>query len=308
MALLRLLLAARPPETRLVVAHLNHQLRGAESAADESFVADLVAMLTCAGFEGVTPRCQRTDVAAIARSQGGNLEAVAREERYRFLAQAARAEGIGWVMTGHTANDQAETVLHRLLRGTGLQGLRGIASCRPLEPGIGVVRPLLQITRAEILDCLHALGQPYRDDSSNADPKFTRNRIRLELLPHLAERYNPGIIHLLARLAQQADEVARSDEQAIQAVLQAVELPRAGPLLILNRERLAEQSRQRVREVFRLLWLREGFPMGGMNFDAWERLADLVLAERGAVDLPGFLYARRVGGVIQVGSKDPHPS
>jgi tRNA(Ile)-lysidine synthase len=302
-ALLRLLLVVRPKGVALVAAHLNHLLRGPESDADEAFVADLCQSLTVAGVEGLTFRCQRMDVAAIAQAEGENLEATARKLRYRFLAEVARSEGMRWIATGHTANDQAETVLHRLLRGTGLQGLRGIAACRQLEPGIDVIRPLLQLSRTDILASLEALKQPYREDSTNSDRDYTRNRIRLELLPHLAQQYNPGIVNVLARLAEQAEAVARSEEQAARVVLQDVEDPRAGTILVLNRGRLGEQSRQRVREVFRLLWLREGWTMDVMNFDAWERLTDLVLLDRSAVDLPGSIHARRRERVILIGPK-----
>src|SRR5207237_1638397 len=120
--------------------------------------------------------------------------------RYRWLAETAREVGARWVATGHTADDQAETVLHRLLRGTGLQGLRGIAARRDLEPGVGVVRPLLQTTRGEVIAYLDGLGHPYRVDATNSDLSYTRNRIRAELLPLLAARYNPAVVRVLARL------------------------------------------------------------------------------------------------------------
>jgi len=301
--LLRLLLVVRPKGIALLAAHLNHLLRGTESDADEAFVADLCHSLTAAGIKGLTFHCQRMDVAAKAQAAGENLEATARKLRYRFLAEVARSEGMRWIATGHTANDQAETVLHRLLRGTGLQGLRGIAACRRLEPGIDVIRPLLQLSRTDILACLEALQQPYREDSSNSDRDYTRNRIRLELLPHLAQHYNPGIVNVLARLAEQAEAVALSEEQAAQVVLQAVELPRAGAILVLDRALLSEQSRQRVREVFRLLWLREEWTMDAMNFDSWERLGDLVLLDRSAVDVPGSIHARRRERVILIGPR-----
>src|SRR5690606_24443286 len=128
---------------------------------------------------------------------GENLEQVAREERYAWLARVAAEEGAGWVATGHTADDQAETVLHRLLRGTGLRGLRGIAARRELRPGIWLLRPLLHLGRADVLAYLGALGQDYRRDSSNLDPRFTRNRIRSELLP-LLRTFNPDVTRALA--------------------------------------------------------------------------------------------------------------
>jgi tRNA(Ile)-lysidine synthase len=217
------------------------------------------------------------------------------------LAEVARTHGLRWVATGHTAGDQAETVLHHLLRGTGLAGLRGIAVRRPLEPGVEVVRPLLAVARAEVLAYLGALGQPYREDASNADRRHTRNRIRHELLPHLAEHYNPRIAEVLARLARQADEVCRAEEAEAEALLREAELPRAGRLVVLDAQRLTAAPRRLVRSALRCVWAREGWRLGGMSYDAWERLADLAGSADGAGDFPGAIHARRRGRVLQLG-------
>src|SRR5262249_49805917 len=151
MALLHALLALRQGTDLLILAHLNHQLRGAESDADERFVQECCANLTARGTQGLELRCARLDVAARVRREGGNLESGRRRLRYAWLADLAREASVSLVATGHTADDQAETVLHRLLRGTGLKGLRGIAPRRPLAPGIELVRPLLDVRRCEVL-------------------------------------------------------------------------------------------------------------------------------------------------------------
>jgi tRNA(Ile)-lysidine synthase len=300
-ALLRALDAARDPPVPLVLAHLNHRLRGGESDADEEFVADLHARLTAAGRPSLFLCRTRLDIAGQARSERANLEALARRERYRWLAEVARAHGISWIATGHTANDQAETVLHRLLRGTGLRGLRGIASQRKLEPGLTVVRPLLTATRTQILAYLRELDQPFRDDSTNRDLRFTRNRIRHRLLPQLARRFNPAVVEVLARLARQAEEAYLIEESAALALLSGAELPRAGALLIFDRQRLLTAPRHQVREMFRQVWAREDWPTGGMDHAAWDRLASVVFDKLSAVDLPGGLHARRLERVVQVG-------
>ncbi len=297
-ALLRALLRLRPGP--LVVAHLNHRLRAAESDADEAFVRELVASLA-GEYQGLSLSCERVDVAAAALEAGANLEDTARTVRYDWLARVAREGGLGVVATGHTADDQAETVLHRLLRGTGLQGLRGIAVRRPLAPGVEVVRPLLDATRAEVLAFLEAEGQPARQDSSNLDRSLTRNRIRHELLPHLEEHYNPGVREVLGRLAAQAEEAFRDAEADADALLAEAELPRAGPLLVFDLARLARASRHRLRLLFRRVWAREGWPVGGMGFEQWQRLEAIVFNGTTAVDLPGPVRARRHGSVIQVG-------
>jgi tRNA(Ile)-lysidine synthase len=302
-ALLRALIAARPPADSfpVVVAHLNHRLRGAESDADEEFVGELCAGLTATGVPALTLARTRLDVAALARAEGVNLEAAARRARYAWLAETARAAGARWVAAGHTADDQAETVLHRLLRGAGLQGLRGVAARRELAPGVGLVRPLLRTTRAEVIAYLQELNQPFRIDSTNSDLSRMRNRIRLELLPLLAARYNPGAAAVLARLAAQADEAFRDEAAAAAALLAEAERPRAGPLLVFDPGRLAAAPRRLVRAALRLVWAREGWPVDAMTFEKWERLAGLAFDDGTAVDLPGRIRARWRGRVLQIG-------
>jgi tRNA(Ile)-lysidine synthase len=283
----------------LTVAHLNHGLRGAESDADEEFVRALHARLAAAGRAGLGWRRARVDTAAEARRRGAGLEATARELRYGWLAEVAAEVGAAWVATGHTADDQAETVLHRLLRGAGLRGLAGIPPRRPLRPGVEVVRPLLGGRRAAVLAYLQALGQDWRQDRSNADRRHTRNRIRHELLPLLAERYNPAVVSILCRLAGQADEARREAEEAAAALLREAELPRAGAVLVFEARRLGRAPRRLVREVFRLVWRREGWPLGEMGFREWDRVAAVALGEVPAVDLPGGVRVRRRGRVVQ---------
>jgi tRNA(Ile)-lysidine synthase len=299
-ALLRAL-ATLPSTHPLTVAHLNHWLRGTQSNADEHFVRELCATLSAQGAAGLQFRSERLDVAGQARAERGNLEEVGRRLRYDWLTQVAREAGALFVATGHTANDQAETVLHRLLRGTGLKGLGGIAARRPLAPGIEVVRPLLHVSRVEVLAYLTELGQGYRQDSTNLNLDFTRNRIRHELLPYLEERYNPAIVGVLGRLAEQAREASQDYESLAKDRLGEVELPRAGNLLVFDQPRLAALPRHLVREVFRLLWAREGWAMAGMGFCELDRLAALVYGTEVAVDLPGGIRARRSGRVVQVG-------
>jgi tRNA(Ile)-lysidine synthase len=149
-----------------------------------------------------------------------------------------------------------------------------------------VVRPLLRVRRSQVLAFLGELGQDWRQDSSNADPRHTRNRIRHELLPHVARRYNPAVVPTLCRLAEQADEARRSAEAVGAVLLREAELPRAGAILVLDRERLGNAPRHVIREAFRLLWLRESWSMGEMGFREWDRVAAVVLGEKQAVDLP----------------------
>jgi tRNA(Ile)-lysidine synthase len=298
LALLRALLALRWGRP-LVIAHLNHALRGAESDADEAFVRSLHAVLSSQGHD-LLLRCQRVDVAGLARAGRGNLESTARQVRYQWLTAVAGEVGAPWVATGHTANDQAETVLHRILRGTGLRGLGGIPARRALAPGVVVVRPLLRVRRHDVLAFLEALSQEYRQDRSNADARFTRNRIRHELLPRLAADYNPAVVDVLCRLAEQAAEVHKEAAVRAAALLHEAELPRAGSVLVFDAERLARASRPLVRAMLRLVWTREGWPQGRLGFADWQRIAAVARGEAAAVDLAGGVRVRWAGRVVRV--------
>jgi len=301
-ALLRALAAAGVGP--LVVAHLNHLLRGADSDADEAFVQQQTATLSAGSVTSVECRCRRLDVAGLARAEKDNLESTARHVRYEWLAEVARTCRAPWVATGHTADDQAETVLFRLLRGTGLRGLRGIAARRELVPGVQAVRPLLGVTRDEVLAYLKELGQPYRLDPSNADLRLARNRIRHELLPLLTKHYNQAAVPILCRLAAQAEETFNDLEQRAGHLLAETELPRAGPVLVFDRQKLVAEPRFLVRELFRLVWQREGWSMDAMDFHAWDRLAAVCHGEVVAVDLPQRIHVQWRNGVVQL-SRSP---
>lgn len=285
----------------LVIAHLNHQLRGSDSDADERFVQELHNTLNAQAGAKVEFRCRRIDVGARAKQETQNLESLGRTIRYDWLLEVARIVRAPFVATGHTADDQAETVLHRLLRGTGLKGLRGIAARRALAPGVELIRPLLQANRAEVLDYLKEEGQAYREDASNFNRNYTRNRIRHELLPYLAQDYNPAIATILGRLAEQASQAYQDQEKHARSLLAEAERPRTGTLLVFASACLAAQPRYLVREVFRLVWIREGWPLGEMGFREWDRLAAVTFGERKAVDLPGGIRARQRQRVIQIG-------
>lgn len=181
----------------LLVLHFNHQLRGAESDADEQFVAELARSHR---LEFISAR---RDVAAEARRLGLNLEEVARQLRYGFFTGVAESGRVTHVAVAHTADDQAETVLARLLRGTGPTGLAGI------YPVVGVVvRPLLNVRRGELRDYLKSRGQEWREDTSNRDAARLRARIRHTLLPLLESEFQPAMVERLAALAA----TARSEE------------------------------------------------------------------------------------------------
>jgi tRNA(Ile)-lysidine synthase len=179
---------------RLAAGHLNHRLRGAESDRDEAFVRDL---------------CRRWGVALEVEQAGAlaagmpNLEEAAREARHDFLRRTADRLGAAHIALAHNADDQAETVLMRLLRGAGVAGL---GAMRENGPG-RVVRPMLTIERSAIEQYLRAIGQPWIEDSTNASLAIARNRIRRELLPYIEREYAPGLSRRLVELAAEMNAV-----------------------------------------------------------------------------------------------------
>lgn len=175
------------------VAHFDHGLRGAASRRDRDFVAEQ------ARSRGLEVELGSGDVAGQAHS-GVSVEEAARSARYQFLEETASGLGLQLVVTGHTRNDQAETLLLRLLRGTGLDGLAGMAAVRPLG-AVQLGRPLLDIERATAAHYATSRQIPFVEDASNRDPRFARNRVRHELLP-VAESIAPGAVATLARLAE----------------------------------------------------------------------------------------------------------
>jgi tRNA(Ile)-lysidine synthetase-like protein len=213
LCLLHALAQLRPDGLALHAAHFDHGLRGADSRADAAFVE------AAARAWGLPAALEQADVGAYAAAQRINLHQAARVLRYRFLAQVALATGAQAVAVAHHADDQAETVLMHLLRGAGPAGLRGMLPVSPWAawaegppphpPGPPLVRPLLGIPRAEIERYCGEHGLEPRQDATNDDPVYTRNRIRHELLP-LLRSYNPQIVAALGRTA-----AISADEQAL---------------------------------------------------------------------------------------------
>ncbi|AFH66035.1 tRNA lysidine(34) synthetase TilS [Paenibacillus caseinilyticus] len=184
-------------EWRLIVAHVNHGFRAEESERESELVARHAARL------GLALHTVRLDMPSVLAAGGENPQAAARERRYAFLLDVARRTGARRIATAHHADDQAETVLMRILRGTGLSGLAGIPLRRTISDGVELIRPLLRIYKSEIEAYCEAEGLEYCTDSSNLQAKYTRNQVRLELMPYL-KQYNDKLPEALVRLAETA--------------------------------------------------------------------------------------------------------
>lgn len=305
-ALLRAILAlktAREGVGKVYVGHFDHGLRGDASHADAEWLRE-----TCRRLR-VPLEVGRSDVFARAAEDGDGVEAAARAARYEFLQKTAERLGARFLVTAHTASDQAETVLHRIIRGTGLAGLAGIPAERPLSNCVSLIRPMLAMDRAQVIEYLAVIRQDFREDTSNADLHHTRNCLRHEILPTIREKLNPEVDLALVRLSEQAAEtqslvadLARklscecaqfefdlqktpsgdSSAQARQVFLDCVRLACERPILI--------------REVCRAAWREANWPQQAMGASEWQKLALLVVAgEADRFHLPGGVLAERQG-------------
>jgi tRNA(Ile)-lysidine synthase len=270
-AMLRAMVALKSGgEGRLFAAHFNHHLRSEESDADEAFVLGLCRR------HGIECEVGRARPGQLAADSTDGIEAAARTARYDFLRLAAARLGARYVVTAHTADDQVETILHRIVRGTGIAGLAGIARARPLGEAAALIRPLLSFRRTELLAYLDALGQPYREDSSNADTRLTRNRIRHELLPLLAEKYNPGVVDAVLRLGSLAGEAHGVVESIVDELAERCILDSHSGGVRIDASALAGQPRYIVRELVIAAWRKQSWPMQAMGFRQWDQLAAMI--------------------------------
>ena len=283
-ALLHALRALFPGRV-IAAVHLNHCLRGADSDADEAFVRQLAAKL------GSRSLVRREDVAL----SGDNLERAGRRSRYRFFEELLAGGSCAAIATGHTRSDQAETVLFRLLRGACGSGLSGVWPVR----GGRIFRPMLDVTRREVLEYLRRSGLGWREDASNSDLSFARNRLRHGLLPQLRDEWNPNVDKALAHTADWAVEEERFwSRRTADLAARCAKDSAAGPCLDVRQVQalcVAEQRRVLL-EVLK----RPGLDCGSLRFEHVEALRGLLLAEAGSgvVELPGVRAERSFGDVL----------
>lgn len=282
---------ARGRPWTLHVGHLHHGIRGGAADEDAQFVKDLADQL------GLPATIEQVDVPGLAKARDMSIEEAAREARYAYLERLCLHTESHYILLAHHADDNAETVLHRVLRGTGLRGLAGIAPVRLLSPGsdIRVIRPLLKFRRQDVLEFLRARGLPWREDHTNTQTSLTRNRIRHEILPLLESKINKQVKEALLRLAEQARATDAYLSETAQRTLETLVISRNDCELTVNLPALLKRSRviqaELVRQAF--LWLR----VGEQQIDRRHVMAVLRLAEQGRtnkrINLPGRLTVAR---------------
>jgi tRNA(Ile)-lysidine synthase len=297
MALMHLLCRWRVADGfRLSVAHLDHGLRR-ESAEDARFVC---AQARALGLDCIQ---RRADVAAAAAGGADSLEMAARRARYRFLDEAAASVGAGVIATGHTRDDQAETVLLRLARGA---GCRGLAAMRPRvrRGGRLLVRPLLDCRREALVCWLREQGIPWREDASNAEEDFLRNRVRRRVLPVMAAQLNPSVQDALARSARiLAEEDRWLDAQARRRLAGC----RGEGGAVLRVEALRRQPPALRRRIVARWLCDQGVDPARLDFALMERIESVLAAGHPpvSVSLPGGMRVEAAYGRMAVCGPSP---
>ncbi|HYR79396.1 MAG TPA: tRNA lysidine(34) synthetase TilS, partial [Candidatus Dormibacteraeota bacterium] len=266
-------------------AHLNHRIRALESDRDENFVRELCARL---GVELRVARARGLDAGS------ANLEERARDARYRFLNSAADAIGADYIALAHHADDQAETVLMRMLRGAGIAGLAAMSERGPTR----LVRPMLGLYRAEILAYLHARGIAFVEDSSNRSPEILRNRIRTELIPMLERDYAPGLRRRLVEIAGEMRSV--DDFMNAAASIEFAAMRSSEDALDIARFSALAPALQMM--VLRLYLAERTGSLRRITRSHLESLRRLVLAggPSDSIDLPGGWRAEREYNILRI--------
>ena len=275
----------------LQVAHLNHMFRGAEAGADAALVERLALELD------LPLTMESIDVPAYCSRLGLSPQAGARSVRYDFFSRVATVIGAARVALGHHADDQAETILLNFLRGTGIGGLGGM---RPVRDKF-YIRPLLGVRRREIEAYCHRQGLEYCLDTSNFKPTYTRNRVRLHLLPILEKQYNPSVVEALIRLSQICrDEDALLEEQA-RRIYAGLRIEKAGPVVVLERELFLSLAPAIQRRVLRQAWQQVAGKHQDLTYQHVEDMLELIgTGVTGAeVVLPCLIKARTGYGTIE---------
>jgi tRNA(Ile)-lysidine synthase len=293
----------------LIVGTLNHGIRGEDAADDVDWLralCDELKLRLCVGI---------ADVQSLSLKQGDGLEAAARAARYDFLRRTAESFGARFVATAHTANDQVETVLHRIVRGTGVAGLGGIQRSRSLSESVTLFRPLLDSSRSQVIGYLADLGQTYRTDRTNSDTRFTRNRIRHDLLPNLRERFNSEVDAAVLRLAAQATEAEEFIHSVAAGLIRscveiewdcAVRLGNGDRLLAtkisIDCRLLTAQPALLLCEVCKCAWRQSNWPLQAMGSREWHVLAAMIsnAGSTQSANLPGNVLARRENAVLRL--------
>ena len=280
---------------KLIAGHYHHGLRGSDADHDAEFVKSLCER------RGIVCEIGKLDTQQVKKSSREGWESTLRKKRYAFLTELAERNGARYVATGHTMDDQVETILHRFVRGTGLRGLSGIPRARPLSPAVSLIRPMLTISRCTAQQYLKAIGIDWQTDRSNESKEFTRNRIRRDLLPLLEREFNPQAATAILRLGHLAGEAQEIIDDVVAQALEECNWEKLGETIEVEVRTLRIDSEFLVREILIALWRTANWPLQSMGLNEWQCLVNLI-KESGVTmrTLPGGIVAKKEGGKLSL--------
>ena len=270
-ALLRLITAHADAESKpnLIVAHVNHGTRGDQSDADAKFVQQLAEQHQLE-FCLETLRPQNID----GSSDKSQSEETLRNARYDRLVEMAGRHGCRYLITGHHLDDQIETVLFRIFRGTGIAGLQGIPERRVVNDALTIVRPLLSVRSEELKAYLHSIGQDFRIDPTNAESSFTRNFLRNEILPSLEQRFG-DVTGAVSRLSEHAKRSEDFLDKSVEPLFAAITL-QTDDEVHLDQRQLVNQPDVLIQKLLLKIWSEQQWPLQAMSAQWWQRLKNAI--------------------------------
>lgn len=279
---------------RIIAAHFDHRWR-LDSSEDARFAEDLAAQFGIEFRRGVNPLAPQTSDQLAAPQIAlavDRREAQARQERYQFLVQTALATGARWLAVGHTRDDQVETILHQIMRGSGLRGASGMPATRCLHEAVTLVRPLLAVPRVDLHELLAAWGQSFCQDPSNAAWVYSRARIRHDILPAMRSVHPEADLAILrlGQIAGEADQFLRSLAQRMVERCTARDETASdeSEIVALEAIGLRREPAILVREAMVQIWRSHGWPLQDMTYEKWCSLDELIRRPEGGCDnLPG---------------------
>lgn len=294
--------------TNLIVAHVDHGLRGSESNGDANFVKTLAARFglefVMANSIPMSPAHSVPDL-ELVEPVASHSEEQLRNFRYDNLLATATELGARYIVTGHNLNDQIETILFRIFRGTGIAGLGGIPPFRLGNDSVTITRPMLQVQRSEIEAYLSEIGQDFRVDSSNSNSHYQRNYLRNELIPLIESRFGTGIQQSLLRLGSQALEASQFIESQSESLEQSI-VSTSPTSVELDCSKLVFAPPILVRQFLVRIWTKQNWPRQAMGFVWWEKICEAVSAQQtsdqtgtagSVLNLPGKIRFSRSGNV-----------
>lgn len=295
-------LACKYHQGNLFLAYVQHQLRGDESQADEGFLKQFVNELSSRHQRSIGLHILD---GRLTELKGRGIEAAARAVRRKELAGLAERIGSGTVLMGHNLNDQVETFLMRLVRGAGPMALGGIKPRAVLSEGVFVHRPLLQFDREFLRKYLVSERLAWREDSSNQSCRFTRNFIRLKLIEPLVMQFGKRVLQRVSNHAKWTTRQAETQLEEINLTLSRLELPKAGPKVVLSKALVEKMAVRKLSDIFHFIWKRENWPSKDLTRAHLLGMARFILRNNPMGELPGRIQIRMDAHVVCMGPEFP---